>query len=276
MLDHAAHFIGDIPLNYDLKLGPHLFSEYAADLTRRVSAAGPRRVLETAAGTGIVTRLLRSALPQSTRLVASDLNAPMLMVARGKFAGTEGIEFQTADATALPFADGVFDAVVCQFGLMFFLDKDKAHREAFRVLMPGGRYYFSVWDSFDFNPFARVTHETVAEFFVQDPPDFFTVPFGHHRIDAIKASLLAAAFDDISVHVLKINKTISRAKQFAQGLICGNPIIDEIEVRGTAPADVIVNAVTAALQREFGADPGRMPLQAIVFEARRGGKKYEI
>src|SRR5215472_8958860 len=144
MFRHAARFVGDIPLNYDLNLGPHLFSDYAADLARRVLAGEPRCVLETAAGTGILTRLLRNALPQSARLIASDLNSTMLTIAREKFASIESIEFQTADATALPFADGAFDVVVCQFGLMFFLDRDKAHREAFRVLVPGGRYYFSV------------------------------------------------------------------------------------------------------------------------------------
>ena len=271
MHDHAARFVGNVPRNYDLKLGPHLFCDYAVDLARRVAAANPHRVLEIAAGTGIVTRQLRDALPQTTHLVASDLNAPMLTIAQEKFGRAERVGFQTADATALPFADGSFEAVVCQFGIMFVPDKGRAHREAFRVLAPGGRYYFSVWDSFDFNPFARIAHETVAGFFVQAPPDFFAVPFGYHQIDSIKASLLAAGFYAMSVHVLKIDKTISQARHFAHGLIYGNPIIAEIGVRGTARPDQIVEAVTAALQREFGADPGRMPLQAIIFEAQRGG-----
>jgi len=271
MLDHAARFVGDIPLNYDLKLGPHLFSDYAVDLARRVSAANPRYVLEIAAGTGIVTRQLRDALPLTTHLVASDLNSPMLTIAQEKFGHTEAVKFQIADATALPFADGTFEAVVCQFGIMFVPDKDKAHREAFRVLAPGGRYYFSVWDSFDFNPFARITHETVAGFFVQAYPDFFAVPFGYHQIDSIKASLLGAGFETMSVHVLRIHKTISKTTHFAHGLIYGNPIIEEIEVRSTARPDEIVDAVAAALQREFGTDPGRMPLQAIIFDAQRGG-----
>ncbi len=273
MLDPAARFVGDIPLNYDLKLGPHLFSDYAVDLAQRVSAGKPRCVLEIAAGTGIVTRQLRNALPQSTRLVATDLNSPMLAIAQEKFGRTEGVKFEIANATALPFADGTFDAVVCQFGIMFVPDKDKAHREAFRVLAPGGRYHFSVWDSFNFNPFARITHETVAGFFVQAPPDFFAVPFGYHRINSIKASLFGAGFDALSVHVLRIDKAISQAKHFAHGLICGNPIIEEIEVRGTAGPGEIVDAVAAALQREFGADPGRMPLQALIFDAQRGRLK---
>jgi SAM-dependent methyltransferase len=267
MINQAAHFTGGIPANYDSGLGPHLFVDFAADLAYRAAAAKPNRVLEIAAGTGIVTRMLRDALPGSTRLVASDLNQPMLEIARLKFSADERIEFQPADAAALPFADGAFDALVCQFGVMFFPDKDKAYREAYRVLGCGGRYHFNVWDSFDFNPFARISHLTVGGFFNGDAPAFFTVPFGYHRIDEIKSSLLAAGFADIAVHVLKIDKTIATARQFAEGLILGNPIIEQIRVRGTADSATIIAAITTALQSAFGEDPGRMPLQAIVFTA---------
>jgi len=115
-------------------------------------------VLETAAGTGIVTRKLRDALAKDARLTATDLNPPMLEVARAKFRAGEQVEFQPADATALPFADGSFDAVTCQFGIMFFPGKAKSCSEVFRVLAPGGRYVFSVWDSHRYNPFGRITH----------------------------------------------------------------------------------------------------------------------
>jgi hypothetical protein len=150
---------------------------------------------------------------------------------------------------------------------MFFSDKDKSYREAYRVLAPGGRYHFNVWDSFDFNPFARISHETVGHFFGQDAPSFFTVPFGYYRIDAIKASLIGAGFEGISARVLRVDTPIPRARQLAEGLVLGNPIIEEICARGTAKADAIIEAVTAALQRAFGKDPGSMPLQAIVFSA---------
>jgi SAM-dependent methyltransferase len=195
----------------------------------------------------------------------------MLEIARKKFSAGEKVEFQPADATALPFEDGAFEALACQFGVMFFPDKDKAYREARRVLAVGGRYYFSVWDSFEFNPFARVVHETVAGFFTPDTPGFYSVPFGYYRIDDIKGSLVKAGFDDICVHVVRTDKTIPRAQAFARALILGNPIIDEIKQRGTVNADTVVAAVTTGLQRAFGQDPGRMPLQAIVFSARKRG-----
>jgi ubiquinone/menaquinone biosynthesis C-methylase UbiE len=165
MGDDAAGFIGTIPQHYDQGLGPMIFVDYAADIARRVASSNPTRVLETAAGTGIVTRKLRDALSKDARLTATDLNPPMLEVARAKFHAGEQVEFRPADATALPFADGSFDAVMCQFGIMFFPDKAKSCSEVFRVLAPGGRYVFSVWDSHRYNPFGRITHEVAGRFF---------------------------------------------------------------------------------------------------------------
>jgi ubiquinone/menaquinone biosynthesis C-methylase UbiE len=163
-----------------------IFADYAADIARRTAACGPARVLETAAGTGIVTRQLRNLLPTNVKLVATDLNPPMLEVARSKLRPSERVEFQVADATALPFPDGSFDAVVCQFGVMLFLEKDKSYREVHRVLAPGGRYRFNVWDSPRHNPFGRIAHDVVGSFFPADPPQFYSVPFSYHQIDPIK------------------------------------------------------------------------------------------
>ncbi len=119
MSDNQSAFVGSIPEHYDRNLGPIIFTDYAADIARRAAAGEPAKVLETAAGTGIVTRALRDHLAAGTRLTATDLNEPMLDVARAKFRPGEKVEFKPADAMALPFADGGFDVVVCQFGVMF-------------------------------------------------------------------------------------------------------------------------------------------------------------
>ena len=162
----AAGFIGSIPQHYDRSLGPLIFVDYAADISHRVAACNPARVLETAAGTGIVTRWLRDVLPAGVRLTATDLNPPMLEIARTKFRSGEQVEFQPADATALPFADSSFDAVVCQFGVMFFPDKDKSYREVYRVLAPGGHYLFNIWDSHRHNPFGKSRTKSWEAFFL--------------------------------------------------------------------------------------------------------------
>jgi ubiquinone/menaquinone biosynthesis C-methylase UbiE len=269
MTADAASFIGNIPEHYDSGLGPMVFVDYAADIARRAAACSPRRVLETAAGTGIVTRQLRDFLPAGVHVIATDLNAPMLEVARTKFRSGEEVGFEPADATALPFSDSAFDAVVCQFGVMFFPQKDASYREVHRVLAPGGRYLFSVWDSHRYNPFGRIAHETAARFFPANPPQFYTVPFSYYQIDPIKESLINAGFTDINVAVLRLEKEIPDAARFARGLVYGNPLIDEIRARGGVEPDRIVDALAEALRQEFGVDPGRMPIQAMIFSAIR-------
>jgi len=150
---------------------------------------------------------------------------------------------------------------------MFFPQKDTSYREVHRVLAPGGRYLFSVWDSHQYNPFARIAHATAARFFPADPPQFYTVPFSCYRIDPIKESLIGAGFTDISVAVVALEKEIPDAARFARGLVHGNPLIDQIRARGGVDPDRIVEALAQALRQDFGTDPGRMPLQAIVFSA---------
>ncbi|MEH2525310.1 MULTISPECIES: class I SAM-dependent methyltransferase [unclassified Bradyrhizobium] len=266
MADDDASFTGSIPQYYDQGLGPVIFAGYAADTAQRVAAGRPACVLETAAGTGIVTRKLRDALPAEAQLTATDLNPPMLDLARAKFRPDERGSFQPADATALPFADASFDAIVCQFGLMFFPDKTASFSEAHRALAPGGRYVFSVWDSHRHNPFGRIAHAMAERFFPVDPPQFYNVPFSCHQIDPIKELLIAAGFDGIDIAVIRQERELPDVAQFARAAVYGNPLIDQVRARGGVDPDRIVDALAQEFRREFG-DPGRMPLQAIVFSA---------
>lgn len=268
MNDSFSVFAGGIPENYDQGLGPIIFADYAADIAARVAALNPERVLEMAAGTGIVTRRLRDALSGDTHLTASDLNAPMLVVAAEKFAPGEQVDFHMANACDLPFDDGAFDCLVCQFGVMFFPDKDLSYREAYRVLQPGGTYILSVWDEMAANPFARVAYDAIAGFFDADPPQFYKLPFHYFDREAIAASLRGAGFGDIAVEELKLEKEVPSIARFAEGLVYGNPVVEEIKERGTASVEEVTNAVAEALAAEFG-EPCRMPLHAIVFEAKK-------
>jgi SAM-dependent methyltransferase len=266
--DNAA-FTGSIPASYDADLGPVIFADYGADIAERVAATGARNVLEIAAGTGIVTRQLRNLLPPDAQVTATDLNPPVLDIARVKFRAGERVAFQPADAGALPFNDGAFDALVCQFGVMFFPDKDLAYREARRVLKPGGRYFFSVWDAVQHNPFIRHAHEIVAGAFTVDPPTFYQVPVGYFALDPIKTALETAGFSDIEISVAGRIKEVASIAGFARGLIHGNPTIDLIRARGGIDPDALAGRLAKALEHEFGANPCRLPMQAIIFEARR-------
>src|SRR3984893_15439184 len=173
-------FSGSIASIYDKYLGPLIFEPYAQDLANRLSALNAERVLETAAGTGIVTRALLRSLSPGATVVATDLNQPMLDHA-AELVSSSRVSWQKADAQALPFSDATFDAVVCQFGVMFFPDKQKAYQEARRVLKAGGHFIFNVWDRLENNEFADIVTTAVSEMFPDDPPRFLArTPHGYH------------------------------------------------------------------------------------------------
>ncbi|HKH29194.1 MAG TPA: class I SAM-dependent methyltransferase, partial [Sphingomicrobium sp.] len=166
MAENDILFVGSIPANYDRYMVPLLFGPYAEQVAQRAAALRPKRILETAAGTGVVTQALHRALPEA-EIIATDLNAPMLEEAEQRMAAGK-VRFQQADALALPFEDGSFDLVVCQFGVMFFPDKVRANWEARRVLRNGGTYLSVVWDSMDRNPGSKAMGDGVADLFPDD------------------------------------------------------------------------------------------------------------
>jgi len=129
-------FAGSIPENYDRYLVPLIFESFAQDIAQRVAALSPSTVLETAAGSGVVTRALAPRLSPDASYVVTDLNQPMLDYAAMRQAADNRISWRKADALALPFEDAAFDLVCCQFGVMFFPDRQAGYREAKRVLKP--------------------------------------------------------------------------------------------------------------------------------------------
>jgi ubiquinone/menaquinone biosynthesis C-methylase UbiE len=267
----AASFTGSIPENYDRFLGPHIFVDYAADLAERTVAVKPENVLELAAGTGIVSRILRDRLPKNSALMVTDLNPPMLELAKSKFKSGEAVEFEPADAMDLPFDKASYDLVVSQFGVMFFPDKVDAYNQASRVLRPGGHLLFNVWGQMSSNPFAEIAHETAGSIFPDNPPGFYRVPFSYCDIEAVTRDLEAAGFGEITHETIKLDKPVKDWSLLALGLVMGNPLIDEIKSRGGYTADQVVKRFADAFRARFGQAPGTMPLEAIVFRARKSG-----
>ncbi len=268
MTDTASNFTGSVPENYDKGLGPNIFHDYAEDLARRAAAVMPGRVLELAGGTGIVSRKLRDALASEAGLVVTDLNPPMLEVARAKFDDGEAVEFKPADAMALPFADSEFDLIVCQFGVMFFPDKVASYREAARVLRPGGRYLFNTWGTMAANPFSEIAHDATARFFPDDPPGFYRVPFSYADPEAVKADLREAGWTDVEHHTIPLRKAVADVAGFAYGMVFGNPLLEEIQQRGGVDPNDVVAAIIDEFRSRLGPEPITMPLEATVFSGR--------
>jgi ubiquinone/menaquinone biosynthesis C-methylase UbiE len=267
MTDRNAQFTGSIPAAYDRFLGPMLFAPYADDLIARLTVPPSTAVLELACGTGILTGRLRRALPVSVSLTATDLNEPMLAYARTQV-DDAGITWQTADAESLPFPAATFDAVACQFGLMFVPDKSRAFGEVRRALRPQGQFIFSVWLSLAENPLCLIARDTIARYFTSDPPTFYEVPFGFHDEANIRGLLKAASFEAVSCERVVLEARSPSSHDAARGLVTGNPVLLDIMERATASPEEIIHAVAAALAAVGGSTPFHLPMRALVVSAR--------
>ncbi len=260
-------FAGSIPALYDKCLGPLIFEPYADDLAKRLPRLTEGGVLETAAGTGIVTRALLRSLPGNVSVVATDLNQPMLDHAAAQ-TPFSNVSWQKVDALALPFANGTFDAVVCQFGVMFFPDKQKAFREARRVLKAGGRFIFSAWDRIENNEFADVVTAAMTVMFPDDPPLFLArTPHGYHDKKAILVDLRSAEFVDITMDTVTHRSVAPSCRDPAIGYCQGTPLRNEIEARDASRLAEATEAAARGISERFGEGPVDGKIQAHVITA---------
>lgn len=263
MDDDAAAFRGSIPEHYDSGLGPVLFHHYADVLGAAVAEGDPQRILETAGGTGISSAAIAEHNP-GAQLTITDLNEGMLQLARGKVPPATRI--QTADAQALPFDDASFDAVACQFGIMFVPDLASAFREARRVLARGGAFHFSVWDSHAENRFAAIVDALLAETFPDDPPPFYRVPFGMSEVDPLRHVAQESGFGRVTIDVVPHDAPVASWEDFADGLIVGNPVADQVQRRG-GDVGALVREAERRLTAEFGSESTTTRVQALFYRA---------
>lgn len=263
MDDDAARFRGSIPVHYDSGLGPVLFRHYADLLGRAVAEARPRRILELAAGTGISSEALARENP-GAQLVVTDLNEDMLALARAKLPSETRVD--VADMQQLPFGDSRFDVVACQFGIMFVPDLPAAFREVRRVLIPGGSFVFSVWDSHARNRFAAIVDGLLAETFPDDPPPFYRVPFGMSELDPVRALAEAAGFGRLRIDIEPHDAPVASWEGFADGLIVGNPVADQVR-RRSGDTGALVAETARRLEAAFGPAPTTIPVQTIFYRA---------
>lgn len=258
-------FAGPMPQLYDRHLGPILFQPFAEVVAGRLSETD-RDILETAAGTGVVTRAIAAAVPRSN-ILATDLNQAMLDVAAEKTPAGD-VTWQQADALSLPFETGLFDLVVCCFGFMFMPDKQAAYREARRVLRWGGRLIFTVWDRLETNPLMHIADATVAGLFPENPPHFLArTPCGYNDKARIERDLKEAGFTSVRIEEIRKEVDVSSAAEPSMGLCQGTPLRGEIEAIDAKSLARATDAVAAATRERFGNGRFRAPLQALLVTA---------
>jgi SAM-dependent methyltransferase len=263
-------FAGSIPEVYDRYLVPLIFEAYARDIASRLAGGEPRDVLETAAGTGVLTRAIAARITSGLYLVATDLNQPMLDQAATQMPPGSSVVWRQADALALPFEDRRFDAVACQFGAMFFPDKVKGYAEAYRVLKPGGRFIFSVWDRISENVFADVVTDALKAVFPGDPPSFLgRIPHGYFEMVKIREELGVAGFSAVSVETLDHTSRADSPRDVAIAYCHGTPLRNEIVTRDATRLEEATQQCTDALAQRFGTGPIEGRIRAHVITAIR-------
>jgi SAM-dependent methyltransferase len=254
-------FAGSIPRIYEAYMVPMVFAPYARDLAQRLRTIRATRVLEIAAGTGVVTRSLAEALAPAVSIVASDLNPAMLEQAAA-IGTARPVQWQQADAMALPFGDASFDVVVCQFGVMFFPDRARGYAEARRVLAPGGTLVFNAWDRLEDNEFAAYVVAAGESIFPDDPPRFLArVPHGYCDTATIRDDLAAAGFGNrADIESVELRSLAESPRFAALGFCHGTPMRNEIEARDASRLGDVVDAATQTIARRFGTEAvdGRM------------------
>jgi SAM-dependent methyltransferase len=263
-VDSDKVFAGTMPALYDTYLVPLIFEPYAADLAARIASRPPTRLLEIAAGTGVVTRALAATLPD-TAITATDLNQAMLDQAAARDTARP-VTWRQADAMALPFADGAFDAVVCQFGVMFLPDKARAFAEARRVLRSGGLFAFNVWDRIQANELAEAVTTALETVFPDDPPRFLArIPHGYHDPGAIRADLAAGGFvASPAITTLPARSRAATCERPAVAYCQGTPLRNEIEGRDASRLAEATAVAAEAIARRFGREAVDAKIQAHV------------
>ena len=258
-------FTGSVAQFYERYMVPLIFEPYAVDLARRVTHAAPKRVLELAAGTGVVTRQLALTLDASTDLVATDLN-PAMIAEAARIGTARPVEWRQVDAMQLPFEDASFDAVVCQFGVMFFPDRPQAYAQARRVLRPGGQFAFNAWGPIAANEFAEAVTQALAALFPQDPPAFMArTPHGYNDAARIAQDLAAAGFTAApSIQRLEFTSRAPSAHTAALAYCQGTPLRGEIEARDPHGLERATSTAEAELVRRFGSGPIEGRIEALV------------
>jgi ubiquinone/menaquinone biosynthesis C-methylase UbiE len=268
VLESDKLFAGSIPENYDRHMVPLIFEPYAADLAQRAAALSPGAVLETAAGTGVVTRALAPQLPPGATYVVTDLNQPMLDYAASRQPPGSRVTWRQADAMALPFADAAFDLVCCQFGAMFFPGRVAAYREARRVLKPGGHFLFSVWDRIEDNVFADDVTNALARLFPNDPPRFLArTPHGYHDTSLIRRDLEEAGFSGVTIETKAAQSRAASPGVPAVAYCQGTLLRNEIEARAPGGLEAATAHAAAAIAERHGTGEVAARIQAHIILA---------
>jgi SAM-dependent methyltransferase len=202
---------------YESYMVPTLFAPCARILIKVADPKPGERVLDVGCGTGIVAREVASRVRATDAVTGVDLSANMLVVARAVAARERlTVEWREGNAEQLPFHDGAFDLVLCQFALMFVADKAAALAELRRVVTPSGRVLISVWQGLDRHPFYQTLHKVIQQRLGMSALQEI---FALGDADALRGLALAAGFRGVDIKPFSLTARFPNPEAFIAGEI---------------------------------------------------------
>jgi len=257
-------FTGQDAENYDYYMGPIIFEPYGRYLAAQIDAASVSSALEIACGTGRVTRHIRKALAPYAKLVASDLSADMLAIAKREL-NNNGIEFRVEDAQSLSFPDNMFDLVVCQFGMMFLPDKPRGFAEIYRVLKPGGRFMYFTWDDTLNIPLYKILiNETVVPNFEGEDTTRFFTPFSMYETTKLETFLTDAGFKEVRANHVALKSGPSTVENLIDAFFLKHRLGREVATVDPALPVQLAGKMEKEFIHQFGTGEVKCDLSAFL------------
>ena len=198
--------------SYERFMVPSLFGPWASYLIELANPQSGERVLDIACGTGIVARNVVSLVGSKGIVMGLDANPDMIGMARAMAEREHlSIDWHTGSAEQLPFADENFDLILCQFGLMFFTDRQAALTEMHRVLKTGGRVIWSVWQGLDRHPFYQTIHDVTQRHLAKSSVQ---AVFSLGDSDELRKLLIGSGFQHVKIEPMSITARFPNAEEF--------------------------------------------------------------
>ena len=264
MVTDSKRFSGSIPENYHHYMVPLLFEPYSKHLVSELGHLQGGPVLEIACGTGSVTGHLRKSLPRDAQLVATDISSEMLEFAKRDLGHLQGLELRSADAMDLPFSSSSFEAVICQFGIMFLPDKRQGLSEIFRVLREGGTAYVSTWSDIAHNELLDVANQAIQALDLKEPISF-TGGCRYGDVDSIRADFEASGFQDLEFSVVTKRSKAPGIENALNSLVNGTTLASKLDEQDLLQAGT--EAIRDSYRSAFGDGAVSAQMQAIFCKA---------